>query len=310
MCIKSKISFAIKAALSSVLLASFVPMANAGINDGLMAYYNFDDCSANDSSGNNNNGTIKGNLSCISGIVTKALQFDGASYITVPNAASLHPTTQLTMSFWIRVDDFTNQWSGIINKGATVFSDCSASREYAVWLQNISTLTQTSAGDSNCQLYVTSKNVTSKKVAKGKWIHYASIVDRVKHIQSIYINGILSAKTVDNYSSFNINSHDLRIGNPEETHATFSPFKGALDEIRLYNRVLTPAEINSLYYQGVPVNGTIKSMATHTVTCLNATTAQSITIPATTASAYNCEAKGLIVKPQDHITITIDGDAQ
>jgi hypothetical protein len=73
---------------------------------------------------------------------------------------------------------------------------------------------------------------------------------------------------------------------------------------------LTAAEITSIYNQGIPVNGTIKSMAAHTVTCQNVTTAQSVTIPASTATAYDCEAKGLKINPQDHITITIDGNAQ
>jgi hypothetical protein len=136
------------------------------------------------------------------------------------------------------------------------------------------------------------------------------VIDRVKHLQSIYINGVLSTKMADSYNTFNLNTYDLRIGYPEEVGTWHSPFKGALDEIRLYNRALTVSEISALYNQTVPINGTIKSLDSHTVTCLNNTTAQSITIPANTATAYNCEAKGLIVKPQDDVTITINGKAQ
>jgi hypothetical protein len=288
--------------LATTLLMSGVAVAD--LNTGLMAYYNFDDCSANDSSANANNGTVKGNLSCVAGVANKALQFDGASYITVPNAASLNPTTQLTMSFWIRVDAFTNTWSGIIHKGGFAGS-CYQNREYSLWLNSSSYIEQNSAGDSNCQIAV-----DSKKVTKGKWLYYVGVVDRVKHIQSIYINGVLNSKKTDSYSTFNINNYDLRIGYPEETGTWHSPFKGALDEIRLYNRALTAAEISSLYYQGIPVTGTIKSLNSHTVTCKNNTTAQSITIPASTATAYDCEAKGLKVNPQDNVTITINGNVQ
>lgn len=290
-------------ALAAMLLMSGT--AAADLNTGLMAYYNFDDCSANDSSANANNGTINGNLSCVDGIANKALQFDGASYINVPDAPSLNPTMQLTMSFWIRVDAFANEWSGIIHKGNPA-SNCWANREYSVWLRNTgSYLWQSSAGDSSCD-----KAFKSKQITKGKWLHYVGIVDRVKHIQSIYINGVLSSKMTDSYSSFNNNTYDLRIGATEEIDPTISPFKGALDEIRFYNRALTTTEITALYNQSIPVNGTIKSIGLHTVTCLNNTTAQSIIIPANTATAYDCEAKGLIVKPQDDVTITIKGKVQ
>jgi hypothetical protein len=288
--------------LTAALLISGV--ASADLSKGLMAYYNFDDCSANDSSSNANNGTINGNLSCVDGVANKALLFDGASYIDVPDAASLNPTTQLTMSFWIRVDDFTNSFSAIIHKGGTN-PNCFENREYSLWLNNGSYFWQTSAGNSNCENVLQSKNIT-----KGKWLHYVGIIDRVKHLQSVYINGVLSAKIADSYNSFNNNNYDLRIGLSEEGQSWESPFKGTLDEIRLYNRALTTAEISTLYNQGIPVNGTVKSLGSHTVTCLNVTTNQSVTIPASTATAYDCEAKGLVVKPKDVVTITINGSVQ
>ncbi len=279
--------------------------ASADLSTGLMAYYNFDDCSANDTSGNANNGTINGNLSCITGVVDKALQFDGASYINVPNAASLNPVDQLAVSFWVRVDAFNSDVSTIIHKGGTN-PNCFENREYAFHTNIDSTFHQTSSGDGNCANQMDSKKV----IAIGKWLHYVGIIDRKRHVMSIYINGALNAKQVDSYNTLTNNNHDLRIGLSEEGYYWESPFKGALDEIRLYNRALTAAEITALYNEGVSVKGTVKSVAAHTVTCLNNPTAQSITIPATKAAAYDCEAKGLEVKPQDHITITIDGNAQ
>jgi hypothetical protein len=177
---------------------------------------------------------------------------------------------------------------------------------YTVWLNNTLYLSHGIAigNGSSCQ-----QELDSKKIAKGKWVHYVGIVDRVRHLQSIYINGVLNAKVTDNSNSFNGNTADLRIGFSEEG-SWQSPFKGALDEIRLYNRALTAAEISSLYNQGVSVNGTVKSLGSHTVTCLNVTTNQSITIPTSTATTYNCEAKGLVVKPKDVVTITINGSVQ
>lgn len=43
-------------------------MARADLNDGLVAYYSFDDCTARDVSGNGMDGSIKNNVSCTQGI--------------------------------------------------------------------------------------------------------------------------------------------------------------------------------------------------------------------------------------------------
>ena len=57
----------------------------ASISDGLIAYWNFDDCTAEDASGHGNNGTIQGPL-CVDGVKGKALSFQG----TVSGASGDH----------------------------------------------------------------------------------------------------------------------------------------------------------------------------------------------------------------------------
>jgi hypothetical protein len=148
------------------------------------------------------------------------------------------------------------------------------------------------------------------KISKGSWHFFVGIIDTIKSQKAVYIDGILKAKVTYNNIGLISSAGEMRIGWTTETHSAYSYFNGAMDEIRLYNRVLTPAEISGLYYQGVPVNGTIKSLGSHTVTCTNTTAAQTITIPASTATAYDCEAKGLKVNPQDNVTITINGNVQ
>ena len=65
---------------------------------------------------------------------------------------------------------------------------------------------------------------------------------------SVYINGQLDNDAFDSYSTFNANGFPLTIGTEAETiWPDHSPFQGALDEVRLYNRALTSAEIRSLY---------------------------------------------------------------
>ncbi len=53
----------------------------AGINDGLVAHYEFEG-NANDSSGNGNNGTEYGGVEYVDGVMGKAGSFDGVDLTT------------------------------------------------------------------------------------------------------------------------------------------------------------------------------------------------------------------------------------
>jgi len=293
-------------------------MAYADLNTGLMAHYSFDDCSANDSSTNNNHGKVNGNLSCIAGAFNKALQFDGASYINVPNSASLNPVKQFTMSFWVRIDappPLRPQGWGIASifyKGYTDFG-CYLGRQYSFWLASNSNGVVNSnfemSGDNDCsvddqtwaQTYTGSKNVA--KV--GQWQHVVGVFDRVKHRAKIYINGKLRISEVDGYSTFNNTDNDLLIGYGAEG---YSYFQGALDEIRLYNRALSSTEVSALYALVKPVGATLQGFNSYTATCANTSTGKRITIPASVNPAFDCEKAGLVVNPKDNVTLTIKGN--
>lgn len=288
-------------AITAVLLDISQP-ATADLITGLAAHYTFDNCKASDNSGNNNNGTITGALKCIAGKENKALQFDGTSYISVPNSVTLNPDKEWTMAFWVRVDGFTNTWSAIIHKGGDLI-DCAANRQYSVWLNDQLYFYQGSAGDGGCQAVE-----TSKPVAKGTWLHYVGVIDRNKHVMKIYINGKLNAEIYDGYNSFNSNNADLRIGFSEENASWHSPFKGALDDIRLYNRVLSGAEIQALYNMAQPVSGSVKGLKQYSVTCTNTTTGLSKTIPLKDGQiGWNCSTAGLKSNEGDTIDIHLNG---
>ncbi|CAK0761336.1 hypothetical protein CCP3SC5AM1_20003 [Gammaproteobacteria bacterium] len=63
-----------------------------------------------------------------------------------------------------------------------------------------------------------------------------------------HIDGQKVADKVDSYINFNNNNDDLRIGWTEEDGgAANSMFKGAMDDIRLYSRALTDADVQELF---------------------------------------------------------------
>ncbi len=63
----------------------------------------------------------------------------------------------------------------------------------------------------------------------------------------IYINGVLDTQVDDSYSSFNHNNYNLEFGGRGEGYPNFSPFDGTLDDVRIYSRALSEAEIQELY---------------------------------------------------------------
>lgn len=224
--------------------------ALTNIQSGLMGHWSFNDCTANDKSGNGNHGTKFGGTTCVNGVSGKAIQFDGSTgYINIPSASSLNPDRQLSISFWIKIQGYQNIWMTIMHKGGPYLSEF-ANREYTVQFQRQSFFEMSSAGDGLGMHWIWSPLINNTN-----WIHYVGVIDRLNHKMSIFLNGYKVAEAADNYDSFNINSDSIRIGKAEEIREAVSPLKGIVDDIRLYNRVLSTAEIADLYKMGQNVAG-------------------------------------------------------
>ena len=227
-------------ALGMIMILN-IPIASASLSDGLVAYYPFNG-NADDESGNGNDGEEHGDITYKLGIIGESVTFDGVDdYINVKSHTPINPIDQLAISFWVKVEGFTNVWSPIIHKGGPILTGCS-NREYAVFLQNTTSFLLCSAGDDSSQ------HCYEAYGAKlGGWTHYVGIIDRKNHLMKIYVDGILKAEEIDSFSTFNNNDNDLIFGSSEEVHSAISPFKGRIDDLRIYNRILSEDEIKSLY---------------------------------------------------------------
>jgi hypothetical protein len=216
---------------------------DSDINRDLMLYYPLNG-DASDASGNGNNGTIH-NVKLVEnrfGEFNSAYSFNGRdSWITIPTSPSLNPKDQLTISLWLKIDGYSNAWSPIIHKGGPVKPE-HRNREYALWLNNQNKMYFASSGDNKGQA-VCEINIPNDQ----KWFHYVSVVDRRAHEVNIYLNGKKIKTGKDSYSSFTCNNSAIMIGHTEEQNASYSPFKGVIDDVRIYNRALSPEEVEYLY---------------------------------------------------------------
>ena len=108
--------------LAVFLVLGSSAVVNAGLTDGLISHWRFDEASgivAHDSAGSNH-GSLNGIPAWVAGMVgSGALDFDGLNdYVLVPNDPSQQITTnQITLSAWIKLSsEVGNRQARIINK--------------------------------------------------------------------------------------------------------------------------------------------------------------------------------------------------
>ncbi len=237
-----------KYALAALVTVS-VGFPEAFAQDSTLALYLPCNGSAEDASLYGNDGIVMGAVPATdrSGKPDGAYWFDGdSSKIVIPNNPSINPTDQLTIAFWAYLDGMTDNYLDLFVKGGPV-TGYFANREYAVYLKDNfgnSYFQLLSAGDGQGQHETWSNTYTPRQ-----WLFFTGIVDRKNHSMRVYINGAEQSlySIADSYSSFNVNAYDLWIGAGEEGLPEHRPFKGILDDIRLYRRALSDQEILDLF---------------------------------------------------------------
>jgi PKD repeat protein len=205
-------------------------------DDGLVAHWTLDDGSgmtAADATGHGNTGTITGGAAWTSGVRGGALSFDGADdYVSVPDAPSLRLTGDCTFAFWMYKTSEAADWQRLLGKGAPNV------RNYGLWEEagaGKRILFQQYAGDGTPILGLFSTTA----IEVGAWYHIAGVVSG--STVSLYVNGALDASTV-RAGTPGTSADPLTIG-----YAGYhAKYPGRLDDVRVYSRALSAAEIAAL----------------------------------------------------------------
>lgn len=220
--------------------------AQVNLTSGLVAYYPFNG-NANDASGNNNNGTPSGSAALITdqwGNPSSAYNFNGtngAGQITIPNSPTLQFTTSASFAFWVKLNSNvgTNGFGNIVAGGQHCFfakEGDAGGGLFALTSLNGSTLTS-SVGNVS----MTNNNSTLTGYSVGQWIHFCYVMDATE--TRVYINGNLVSTQAGAPSFTTMNTKNLYLA---RFGTNWYPMNGALDEFRVYNRVLNTAEISAL----------------------------------------------------------------
>jgi hypothetical protein len=240
----------------SIFTLLLVNIANAKINDGLVAFYPFNS-NANDQSGYGNHCSVNGATLTIDrfGNSNSAYKFDGVNdYLDCGNPNSLKITGPITISAWIEVDGYSTDNQGIVAK----YDGPLNQRSYNLHINNqlracgtdvlnaagfiVSTDGEAVAGCSSHQTYLSGTTALSTT----KWTHVVGVFNP-NNSMDIYIDGILNAHTnTDIISDIYDSTAKLIIGCQYSLEAK-NLFKGTIDDVRIYNRALTSSEIIELY---------------------------------------------------------------
>lgn len=235
-----------------MVLCTFFGAAQVNLDSGLVAHYPFNG-NANDESGNSFDGTVFGATltSDRFGLGSSAYSFDGIDdYINVPGNSTFNGPTSFSVSVWFNSNQ-TAARTKIINKGIDVGGD----RSLYTWditlnpAQSGSFLGQVrgnySDGVSSVSLY--SEDTT----LFNNWNFVVLTYDGL--IGKCYVNNVLQDSSMSISGTLNNESGPIQIGRENNSNTGSDEFSGKIDDIRIYNRVLNPQEIDSLYNQSLNV---------------------------------------------------------
>ena len=219
------------------------------INKGLRAYYPFNG-NANDASGNNNN-PVFNNATLTSdrfGKPNNAYHFNGInSYIRIPNSPTLNLNDKITLSVWVRPTGFYHDVchaSSIISKGGGNYLP----GDYALRFDDALYTSGTGCSDTladtihqNFRGTGTTLRPYLPYVKKDQW--YAVTYTNDGTTAKLYVDCDLKYSIA--YTETFTNKEDLFLGKTNDPFFNFW-MNADLDDVRIYDRALTPAEVGLL----------------------------------------------------------------
>ncbi len=215
--------------------------AGIGRAGSLVGYWSFDEGQGSvvhDLSGTGNDGTINGTPLWIEGYLGGALQLNGTTdFVDCGNSESLNITDKITVSAWVRTVDagesaeqlggqnhYVSKWNSYGIKHRTNL--------LIFWIYD---------GDWRAT------RISIDSSFNGEWRHVVGTYDG--EVVKTYVDGKLEGE-VAHAGTIARNLDNVLIGkNPSNTTDNF---EGAIDEVRIYNRDLSAAQVMELFMGEVP----------------------------------------------------------
>lgn len=195
-----------------------------------------------DSSGKQNNGNLVSG-SWTSGKRGGATSLNGTSnyiYVSTSTDFEIKSVSQepFTVSAWVKPTQSPADSQSIFSIGTTDFNSISMALDLDEKLYLVASNNGSSWGINN---------KSTNSVPLNQW-SFVTFTRSVAGLYTYYINGVDAGGSFTNASDLFVNANSVKIGAHYRNLAGYY-FGGLLDDIRIYNRVLSVTEIQNLYRQ-------------------------------------------------------------
>jgi len=213
------------------------------ISSGLMAYWRFAEGTgfqtAADSSGNNRTAAVLNGAAFVSGRINNALHFDGIDDAATFDSPEL---SQVSVAGWLRMEGNGNSTTPRVVETPA----------FIVRVVRDATAGHRLSFESKRSDFAAEWRTDAGTLTDNVWYHFACVYDPYQpgSLPDIYINGVLQNITEISFGTGSLlsNAGVGYIGN----HAGLDrAYLGSIDELRIYNRLLTLDEVRLLSYVSV-----------------------------------------------------------
>ena len=171
----------------------------------------------------------------------------GSNKLDVPNASNLR-LSSFTVATWFKTTANFVDEGVMVNKGGLGSESAGANQNYGIWFlpspsERLQGGFETTGGTNR---YITS----AIDYNDGQWHHGVVTFDNTNNIVRLFVDGVQLGTLSTTSNPDNTGSQPLRIGGNAQT-LTEDFFIGQLDEVGVWNRALTNAEITNLKNNGV-----------------------------------------------------------
>ena len=212
-----------------------------GLLNGLIAWWKFDETSgtvAYDSSGNGNDGNLTNGPTWVTGKIGGALSFDGIDDYFEVSSRKWGIDNLLSLSLWYKIESTTS--------GAAFSLGSSLLENEILLMLNPNIKFYHHKSHQNWALLQTSSQISL-------WSHFVGLFSNgfASDQMKLFVNGnSVNAEYSTSGSPAllsDIEDRKLKIGHRVNNS---NAYKGLIDDVRIYDRVLTTAEVQALYQLG------------------------------------------------------------
>jgi len=215
-------------------------------NHSLVGYWSFNEgfgTKTEDKSEYGNNGSIKNGVSWIYGRFGEALKFNGVDgYVDVSDNASLDlGDDDFSIELWVKHGEVTDHSGYVVKGGSTRSESVDGEPTYCVRHYQSSPVFFIEDGVNDVSIHA------STLTEDNSWHHIVGV--REGDYIKIYVDGKLEGQSDASIVGSTDNEYPLVIGRQASNAGQY--LNGIIDEVRIWNRALSPEEINASYNAGL-----------------------------------------------------------